>query len=395
MDKLSLRDLKLNQKRVLMRVDFNVPLNADGSIRDATRIILTLPSIEYILRQKGRLVLISHLGRPKGSFDSKVSLRPCAQKLGELLGKEVGFCFDCIGAEVQKRVQNLNPGEVLLLENLRFHKGEESPEKDPGFAQSLAELGDVYINDAFGAAHRSHASIVPIAQFFPANCGVGFLMEKEIAAFSKIYLNPNRPFYAMVGGAKIGNKIDILQALSKRVDGLFIGGGMAFTFFKAKGLAIGESICDESRLKFARDFLKECERKGIRLHLPIDVVVTNGKKIQTVQIKGGVPDKWEGKDIGPQTVELWSKELNRGATLFWNGPMGVFEERAFASGTERLAHFLSEVPGDVTIGGGDLVAAVQSLNLEKKLSHVSSGGGASLEFLANGTLPGVEALSNK
>ena len=393
--KQSLKDLNIDGKRVLMRVDFNVPFNRDGSIRDHTRILLTLPSIQYVLNRGGRVILMSHLGRPKEPFDPNFSLKPCAQELSKLLGKKVQFVSHCIGNEVQEKAKNLKPGELLLLENLRFYEGEEFPEKDLSFAKSLAELGEVYINDAFGAAHRSHASTTEVTRYFGKNCGMGFLMEREVLSLSKILLNPDRSFYAIIGGAKIGNKIDLLLSFSRKVDGLFIGGGMAFTFFKAKGISIGDSICDESRLNFASNFLKECDERKIKIYLPIDVVITNGTKVQTVQINNGIPKGWKGQDIGFETVELWSKELSNSGAVFWNGPMGVFEECGFAFGTEGLAKHLSEISGEVTIGGGDLVGAIHSLNLDKKFYHISSGGGASLEFLANGTLPGLEAIVNK
>ena len=394
-NKMSLRDLNISGKKVLMRVDFNVPLNEDGSIRDATRIALTLPSIQYVLSQKGRLILMSHLGRPKKSFDEKLSLKPCAKKLTTLLGQEVRFCPDCIGNVAKKMVEHLKPGEVLLLENLRFYEGEEWPEKDPSFTQALAELGDVYINDAFGAAHRSHASTASIAHYFGKNCGMGFLMEKEVEAFSKIIFNPTHPFYATIGGAKIESKIEILQSLSKKVDAFFIGGGMAFPFLKARGFSIGDAVCNQSALDFAHDFLIECEQKGIAVHLPIDVVVTNEKVIETVPIQEGISSGWKVKDIGPQTVKTWSEAFQKAATVFWNGPMGVFEISPFDQGTHDLAKDLSKVSANVLIGGGDLVAAVHSLKLEGAFSHVSSGGGASLELIAREGLPGIEALASK
>lgn len=390
---LSLQGLDLKGKRVLMRVDFNVPLNEDGSISDDTRIALALPSIQYVLQQGGKLILMSHFGRPKGSTHPEFSLKPCALHLSTLLGQEVKFAPDCIGEKVEEMVDHLKEGEVLLLENLRFHPGEEHPEKDPSFAQSLAKLGDVYINDAFGAAHRSHASTVTITQYFPKACAMGFLMEKELAFLSKLVLNPKRPFYAIIGGAKIGSKIGVFRTLEKRVDAIFIGGGMAFTFFKAQGISIGDSICDNEKLSDAKAFLLECAKHEIQVHLPTDIVITNDQEVQMIQMNKGIPDGWKGMDVGPQTVEKWSTDLKNGATIFWNGPMGVFEEPAFAHGTTRLAQNLSMMSGEVIVGGGDSLAAIKSLHLQKSFAHLSSGGGASLEFIENGSLPGIEALT--
>jgi phosphoglycerate kinase len=388
----SLQDLSLKGKRVLMRVDFNVPLKEDGSISDDSRIVLALPSIQYILKQGGRLILMSHFGRPKGTVNPEFSLRLCASRLETLLGKEVKFSPDCIGKEVEEMSHALKEGEVILLENLRFHPGEEHPEKDPSFASSLAKLGDIYVNDAFGAAHRSHASTVTITKFFPKNCAIGFLMEKEIAYLSKVILHPKRPFYAIIGGAKIGSKIGVFQSLGKKVDAIFIGGGMAFTFFKGQGTPIGDSICDDEKLEEAKKFLTSCTKDEVQVHLPLDMVITNGSETQTVLMSKGIPDGWKGMDVGPQTVEKWSAHLKNGATIFWNGPMGVFEEPPFANGTHRLAQNLSMMPGEVIVGGGDSLAAIQSLHLQKNFAHLSSGGGASLEFIEKGTLPGIEAL---
>lgn len=389
----SLQNLDLKGKRVLMRVDFNLPLKEDGSISDDSKIVLALPSIHYILKQGGRLILMSHLGRPKGAANPKFSLKPCVSRLETLLGKEVKFGPDCMGKEIEEMSYALKEGEVMLLENLRFHLGEEHPEKDPSFAPSLSKLGDVYVNDAFGAAHRSHASTVTITKFFPKSCAIGFLMEKEIAYLSKIIVHPKRPFYAIIGGAKIGSKIGVFQALGKKVDAIFIGGGMAFTFFKAKSISIGDSICDDEKVEDAKKILTECTKDAVQVYLPIDIVITNGSEPETVHMSHGIPNGWKGMDVGPQTVEKWSENLTKGSTIFWNGPMGVFEEALFANGTHRLAQNLSMMSGEVIVGGGDSLAAIQSLHLQKKFAHLSSGGGASLEFIEKGTLPGIEALS--
>ena len=388
---LSLKDLDVKGKRVLMRVDFNVPLNDDGSISDDTRITLALPSIQYVLQEGGKLILMSHFGRPKGKVCKELSLKPCADRLSALLKKEVLLAPDAIGKEVEVMAETLQEGAVMMLENLRFHPGEEDPEKDPSFAKSLAKLGDCYVDDAFGAAHRAHASTVTIASYFPGKCAMGFLMEKEIAALSKLVLHPKHPFYAIIGGAKIKSKIGILRTLSEKVDALFIGGGMAFTFFKVLGVPIGDSICDDERLKEAETLLKRSKKTGMSLHLPLDVVITDGPEIKTVEIKEGIPKGWKGMDVGPATIAAWSDILRKGTTIFWNGPVGVFEDPSFAKGTTYLAQNLSTMPGEVVVGGGDSIAAINQLHLQNAFAHLSSGGGASLEFIENGTLPGIEA----
>ncbi|MDN3508907.1 MAG: phosphoglycerate kinase [Candidatus Neptunochlamydia sp.] len=395
MDKLSLQDLDIHGKKVLMRVDFNVPLDEHGAISDDTRIVLTLPSIQYILAQGGRLILMSHFGRPKAEVNPEFSLKPCREQLSILLEQDVQFSPDCTGEETIKLAESLKPGEVLLLENLRFQEGEEHPEKDPSFAKALASLGEIYVDDAFGAAHHSHASTVTITEYFPKKCAMGFLMEKEISYLSKVVLNPKRPFYAIIGGAKIGSKIGVLNTLRQKVDTIFIGGGMVFTFLKAKDIPIGDSICDDEKLDEAKQFLKNCEKQAIQVHLSIDIVITNETETQIIYVKEGIPDGWKGMDVGPQTVETWSDDLKKGATIFWNGPIGVFEEPVFAHGTNRLAQNLSMMQGEVIVGGGDSIAAINKLQLQKSFAHLSSGGGASLEFIENGTLPGIEALTNK
>lgn len=393
--KLSLQDLDIKGKKVLMRVDFNVPLNAAGMITNDARIQASLPSIEYVLAQGGSLILMCHFGRPKGKIDPNLSLRPVAQYLSNILERDVMLAPDSVGSDVESIAKNLQVGEVLLLENLRFHKGEEHPDEDPEFAENLAKLGDVYIDDAFGAAHRSHSSIVGITKFFPKTSAMGFLMEKEVSYLSQVVLNPKRPFYAIIGGAKVGSKLGVLNSLSQKIDGIFIGGGMSFTFFKAMGLFIGDSICDDEMIDKAKSFLKICEEKAIQVYLPKDLVVTDGQDIQITLSKDGVKAGWKGMDIGPQTVEEWAPLLSKGATIFWNGPMGVFEEPSFAHGTERLAQNLSTMSGDVIVGGGDSVAAISDLKLEKSFAHLSTGGGASLEFIEFGHLPGVDALTPK
>lgn len=393
--KLSLQDLDIKGKKVLMRVDFNVPLNVAGMITNDARIQASLPSMEYVLAQGGALILMCHFGRPRGKVNPNLSLRPVAQHLSNILERNVMLAPDSVGSDVESIAKNLQVGEVLLLENLRFHKGEEHPDEEPEFAENLAKLGDVYVDDAFGAAHRNHSSIVGITKFFPKTSAMGFLMEKEVSYLSQVVLNPKRPFYAIIGGAKVGSKLGVLNSLSQKIDGIFIGGGMSFTFFKAMGLSIGDSICDDEMIDNAKSFLKICEEKAIQVHLPKDLVVTDDQDIQMILSKDGVKKGWKGMDIGPQTVEEWTPLLSKGATIFWNGPMGVFEEPSFAHGTERLAQNLSMMSGDVIVGGGDSVAAISNLKLEKSFAHLSTGGGASLEFIEFGHLPGIDALTPK
>jgi phosphoglycerate kinase len=397
MNKLTLKDLSLKGKKVLMRVDFNVPLNKDGTVADDTRIRESLPSIQYVLDQGGSVILMSHLGRPKGK-ESQFSLRPCAQKLEELLKRPVQFAPDCIGTEAENQARHLKNGEVLLLENLRFYPAEEKPESDPSFAKKLAQLGDVYVNDAFGTAHRAHSSTAIIAQYFPHLSAMGFLIEKEVTALTELLLHPKRPFYAIIGGAKVSSKIGVLQALLDQVDGLFIGGGMAFTFLKAQGVDVGDSIHEDDQLATAKKLLDACHAKKVPLWLPEDVVIadafTNEANRKTIRIAEGIPNGWQGMDVGPKTLESWKLALQSAATVFWNGPIGVFEFSHFAHGTETLAKTLARLHAVTVVGGGDSVAAINQLGLASQFTHVSTGGGASLEFLEQGHLPGIDALSN-
>ncbi len=399
MKKLTLRDIDIENKRVLMRVDFNVPFSGKGEIADDTRIRAALPSIRYVLGKGGALILISHLGRPEGKVEKKYSLACCATRLSEILGKPVGFAPDCVGKEVEERVHQMKAGEVLLLENLRFHPGEENPEKEKGFTESLAKLGDVYVNDAFGTAHRAHASTALIASFFPGKAAAGFLMEKEVAELGKLLEHPKRPFYAIIGGAKVSTKAGVMQNLLSRVDGLFIGGAMAYTFLKGRGMPIGDSLFEEKESAVAANILKEASIKKIPCRLPVDLVIADAfdrdAKKQTISVKEGVPQGWQGMGIGPKTVEEWVKELDKAATIFWNGPLSVFEMPRFAEGTFAIARHLAELKANVVVGGGDSLAAIEQLGLGKKFTHLSTGGGASLEFLEFGHLPGIDALSNK
>lgn len=399
MEKLSLQDMSVEGKRVLVRVDFNVPLNKDGSILDDTRIRESLPSIEYILTRGGSIILMSHLGRPKGKKDPQFSLAVCAKRLSELLNKPVLFSPDCVGPETQKMAESLKSGQVLLIENLRFYAAEEDPASDPSFIAKLASLGDLYINDAFGTAHRAHASTALIASYFPKKAGAGFLMQKEIAFLGTLLTNPKKPFYAIIGGAKISSKIKVLQSLLTKVDAIFIGGGMAYTFFKAQGISIGDSICEDDLIKTAKEFLNRCVSQSIPLFLPKDLLIASAFQdkapSQIISTEAGIPAGWQGMDIGPQTLKEWLTQLRNAATIFWNGPVGVFEFSSFAKGTQGLALGLSELPATTVVGGGDSVAAINALNISNKFSHISTGGGASLEYIELGHLPGIDALSNK
>ncbi len=383
MKKLTLKDLSLKGQRVLMRVDYNVPIE-NGAITDDARIAASLPSIEYVLKQGASLILMSHLGRPKGK-EAALSLAPCAQRLSELLGKPVAMAKNCVGPAVEKEAASLKPGQILMLENLRFHPEEEAA--DPSFAKQLAKLGTCYVNDAFGTAHRAHASTATIASSFPDKAAMGFLMEKEVTALSSLLRQPKRPFYTLLGGAKVSTKIGVIRNLLDRVDALFIGGAMAFTFLKAKGISIGDSPFEDPALIESLSTTK--------LHLPLDLVIGKEGAVQTVSVQEGIPAGWQGMDIGPRTVADWSKQLKGAATIFWNGPLGVFEKPPFDAGTRGIAECLAGMQAQTIVGGGDSVAAVQQMGLGGRFTHLSTGGGASLEFLEAGHLPGIDALTNK
>ena len=382
-----MKDLKFQGKRVLLRVDFNVPLNDACQITDDSRIVAALPTIRYLLEKGASLVLLSHLGRPKGVCP-KMSLDPCAKALSKLIGLPVLMAKDCVGPVVEKMAGSLKPGEILMLENLRFHEAEEKPEKDPQFALQLSKLGDFYINDAFGTSHRAHSSIVPIVKYFQGKSEMGFLMENEIKHLTPLLHNPPSPFCAIIGGAKISTKIGVISRLIELVDVLYVGGAMAYTFFKAQGIEMGSSLVEESECDRAKQLLK-----NTKLRLPVDLVISDGKAVKTILVKEGIPTGWEGVDIGPQTVHAWSMELQKVATVFWNGPLGLFEKPPFEKGTHAIAEALSNSSAKVIVGGGDSVAAVQQMGLGSKFSYLSTGGGASLEFLEYGTLPGIDILS--
>lgn len=397
MNKLTIDHLQLKGKKVLVRVDFNVPMDENLNITDDTRIRASHPTIQKIIQEGGIAILMSHLGRPKGKVNLKYSLKPVAERLGQLLNKEVKFANDCIGEEVKKLVNSLKEGDVLLLENLRFHEEEEK--NDENFARELASLGDIYINDAFGSAHRAHASTEGVTKFFKENAA-GYLMQKELEYLSKAVGNPERPYTAILGGAKISGKIDVITNLMNKVDNLLIGGGMAFTFFKAQGLEIGKSLLEEDRIEMAKEILQKVKANNINLYLPVDVVIAdafdNNAKTEIVDVNNIKPD-WQGLDIGPKTIELFRSIILKSKTVVWNGPMGVFELDNFAKGTFEIAKALAEATqnGVTTIvGGGDSAAAISKIGFEDKVSHVSTGGGASLEFLEGKTLPGVAALTD-
>jgi len=397
--KLTIQDLVLAGKRVLIRVDFNVPLNKDGTIEDDTRIKESIPTIQHALQQGAAVILMGHLGRPKSKKDVQYSLGICAKRLSQLISAPVFFATDCLGKDVEKMVQDLKGGQVLLLENLRFYPAEEDPSLDPNFAKELSKFGDFYVNDAFGSAHRKHSSTAVIAQYFPGKAAMGLLMQKEIEHLEPLLKKPARPFFVLVGGAKISTKIGVLKSLMKKVDALYIGGGMAFTFFKAQGMEIGDSMFEETSLLEAETVLKECQTKKIALHLPTDIIIADGFRndatFKTVPILDGIPKGWMGMDIGPETVAAWSTDFQKAATLFWNGPVGVFEFAHFARGTHEMAKTIASLKANTIVGGGDSIAAINQLGLSKKFKHVSTGGGASLEYLELGKLPGIEALSDK
>lgn len=399
MHKLSITDLDFENKKVLMRVDFNVPLKEDGSISDDTRIKAAIPSIKYVLDHGGSVILMSHLGRPKGEINPKFSLRPCQERLAELLDMPVIIAPDVIGEKVEVLVNSLKPNQVMLLENLRFYKAEENPKTDPSFAKSLAKLGDIYINDAFGTAHRKHSSTYTIAQYFPNKSAAGFLMEKEIKFLGASLKNPKKPFYAIIGGSKISTKTGVIMNLLNKVDGLFIGGGMTYVFLKAKGINIGKSIVENDMIEVAKNILQQCKEQNIDLNLAEDIVIAddfnNDAHTRIINSKDGIPDNWEGMDTGPKTIEKWTEKLKKAQTILWNGPLGVFELPSFAKGTYSLARELANVAATTIVGGGDSVAAINSLGLADKFTHLSTGGGASLEYIEFGRLPGIDALSDK
>ncbi len=396
MNKKTIDQISLSAKKVLVRVDFNVPLDANKNVTDDKRIVESLPTIKKIIADGGIAILMSHLGRPKGQPAPKYSLAPVAAVLSKLLGKEVKFAPDCVGAEVKAIVDALQPGDVLLLENLRFHSEEEK--NNPEFAKQLAELGDVYVNDAFGSAHRAHASTEGVTKFLPSVAG--YLMKKELDYLGGAIANPKRPYCAILGGAKISGKIDVINSLLDKVDTMIIGGGMAYTFYKAQGLEIGTSLLEAEKIDLAKELLERFSKSKVQVLFPVDVVISsefsNDSPGTVVSVKDMPADKM-GLDIGPESRKLFADAVKASKTIVWNGPMGVFEFDNFAQGTNDIANALVEATelGAITIvGGGDSAAAIAKAGLESKVSHVSTGGGASLEFLEGKVLPGVEALND-
>jgi phosphoglycerate kinase len=395
MDKLTVRDIDVSNKRVLVRADFNVPLDGEtGAITDDSRIQATLPTINYLIDRGARVILCSHLGRPKGKVVEKLRLTIVAQRLSQILGRSVEVAPDSIGAEVEKAVAKLKSGDVLLLENIRFHPEEEA--NDASFARNLARLADIYVNDAFGASHRAHASVVGVANYLPAVAGL--LVEKEIKVLGSILSNPRHPFAELAGGAKVSDKLSVLENTLGKVDCLLIGGGMAATFLKAKSYQVGTSLVENDKIELAAKLMKKEARRGVRLMLPVDVVVAaevSAESEAKIVPVGEIPPDWRIVDIGPQTISNFSEELRQCKTIFWNGPMGVYEITRFAQGTQAMARLLASLEAITIIGGGSTAEAVTEMKLADKMTFVSTGGGASLRFLSGETLPGVEVLLDK
>ena len=394
MNKKTVKDIDLKGKKVLVRCDFNVPMDENRNITDNRRIVAAIPTIKYLLENNCKIILCSHLGRPKGEVKPEFSLAPVAKELEKQLGIEVKMATDVIGENAKELASNLKEGEVMLLENVRFHS--EETDNDEVFAKELASMAEVYVNDAFGAAHRAHASTEGVAKFLPAVSG--FLIEKELEFLGNAISNPERPFVAILGGAKVSDKIGVIDSLLDKVDTLIIGGGMAYTFFKAQGYNVGNSICEEDKLDLAKSAMEKAKEKGVKLMLPIDTKIgkefkpdTESKTVAWTEI----PDGWEGFDIGEKTIEMFKEELKTAKTVIWNGPLGLFEFEQFAIGTNEIAKTLAELDATTIIGGGDSAAAVEKAGLSPKMTHISTGGGASLEFLEGKKLPGIEALQDK
>ncbi len=396
MNKKTIKDVDVKGKRVLVRCDFNVPQDAEGKITDDNRIVGALPTIKYLFEHGAKVILCSHLGRPKGEFNMKYSLKPVADRLNELLGNKVTLAKDVIGDDAKAKVAALKEGEAVLLENVRFHKEEEK--NDPEFSKALAAFADVYVNDAFGTAHRAHASTAGVADYCKVNVA-GFLIEKEVEIMGGALADPKRPFVAILGGAKVSDKIGVINNLIDKVDSLIIGGAMAYTFSLAKGGKVGGSKVEPDKVELAKELMEKAAAKNVNMYLPVDNVITtefSADAESKVCKAGEIPDGWEGLDIGPETAKLFAKVISSAKTVVWNGPMGVFEFEKFAVGTKAVAQALAENKDAVTIiGGGDSAAAVEQLGYADKVTHISTGGGASLEFLEGKVLPGIACLNDK
>ena len=394
MNKKTIKDIDLKGKKVLVRCDFNVPLDENKNITDNTRIVAALPTIKYLLENNCSIILTYHLGRPKGEVKPEYSLAPVAKEISRLLDKEVIMAKDVVGEDAMSKAEALKEGEILLLENVRFHR--EETDNDPEFSKKLASMAEIFVNDAFGAAHRAHSSTVGVATYLPAVSGL--LIEKELQFLGNALESPERPFVAILGGAKVSDKIGVIDSLLEKVDTLMIGGGMAYTFFKAQGYEVGNSICEVEKLELAKEAMEKAKERGVKLMLPIDTKIgkefkpdTESKTVAWTEI----PEGWEGFDIGAETIEMFKEELRKAKTVVWNGPLGLFEFDQFAIGTNEIAKTLAEIDATTIIGGGDSAAAVKKAGLQDKMSHISTGGGASLEFLEGKKLPGIECLQDK
>jgi len=394
MNKKTVKDIEVSGKKVLVRCDFNVPQDENGNITDNRRIISSLETIKYLLDNNAKVILCSHLGRPKGEIKKEFSLAPVAKELSKLLNKEVKLASDVIGESAKKMTKDMKEGEIVLLENVRFHR--EETDNDPEFAKKLASLAEIFVNDAFGTAHRAHASTAGIANYLPAVAG--FLIEKEINFMGKALEEPERPFMAILGGRKVSDKIGVIEALLEKVDTLMIGGAMAYTFFKSMGYNVGNSICELDKLDLAKQLMEKANQKGVKFMLPVDTKIgrefSKDTESKTVSYKE-IPDEWEGFDIGPETIKIYKEELQKAKTVIWNGPVGLFEFDQFAIGTNEIAKALTTLDAITIIGGGDSAAAVEKAGLSDKITHISTGGGASLEFLEGKKLPGIECLQDK
>ena len=395
MNKKTIRDVDVTNKKVLVRCDFNVPLDKEtGKITNDLRIVAALPTIKYLLENNAKVILCSHLGKPKGEIKPELSLKPVANRLSEYLGFEVKFSKDIVGENAKELSKELKPGKAILLENVRFDPREEKNDKE--FSKELASLAEIYVNDAFGTAHRAHSSTVGVAEFLPAVCG--FLIEKEVEMLGDNLNNPERPFVAILGGAKVSDKIKVIENLLEKVDSIIIGGGMTYTFLKAMGYEIGNSICELDRIDIAKETIEKAEKKGVKLLFPIDTVCGKefSNEAETIVVDSKeIPKGWQGLDIGPKAIEEFTQVLKNAKTVIWNGPLGVFEFEKFAKGTNAIAKVLSEINAITIVGGGDSVAAVEKGGFSNKITHISTGGGATLEYLEGKELPGIECLENK